>query len=517
MIIRKPYAFLIKHFKKIHIFLLILCGYIYYKNMQLRGFINEFISLGTYDAYNEPITKYVSFLVIISMLLVIIGSVTLVILLRHKEKPWKLYILPIVEYTVMLIAFIVAKNFFNSYTGGVETTVARAVRDILFITSILEYPVIAIILMRIIGLDLHKFNFTMDKEYLELDSKDREELEININIDKESFKRGYKRLLRNINYVYQEHKLICNIIILILFIILAKNTYTYIFVTHKAYKQGDVLNANGYTITINNSYYTDKDYKGDIISKKSDFIVLDLTIKNNAESREIDLNKFHIMNGINNYITTNKTYETEFKDYGKTYQTKELKRDETINFIMIFKVDKNLRTNRFVLYYQEITGANPYLRKIKLNINDVSQIKTHETINIPDDMTFEVLNKKETVNFEDVEILPSIDYTHRICTTTSCGTKKTTYTAKSGYTILKISFSSTDYEGKDMIDFSTEYGKIKYIDSKNKERVLEVKNPIDKVYYGKYLYITVPDDIINAKTIEIEYTVRNNKYIYKLR
>ena len=57
MIIRKPYAFLIKNFKKIHIFLLLLCCYIYYKNMQTRSFVSEFVQLGTYDAYNEPITR----------------------------------------------------------------------------------------------------------------------------------------------------------------------------------------------------------------------------------------------------------------------------------------------------------------------------------------------------------------------------------------------------------------------------------------------------------------------------
>ena len=57
MIIRKPYAFLIKHFRRIHIFVLLLCGYVYYKCMQTRSFVADFLELGTYDAYNEPITR----------------------------------------------------------------------------------------------------------------------------------------------------------------------------------------------------------------------------------------------------------------------------------------------------------------------------------------------------------------------------------------------------------------------------------------------------------------------------
>ena len=87
MIIRKPYAFLIKHFKKIHLILLVLSAFVYYKNLQLSSFVTEFMSLGTYDSYNEPITRFVTGFAIISMLLISVGSIMLILLLRHKKKP----------------------------------------------------------------------------------------------------------------------------------------------------------------------------------------------------------------------------------------------------------------------------------------------------------------------------------------------------------------------------------------------------------------------------------------------
>ena len=34
---------------------------------------------------------------------------------------------------------------------------------------------------------------------------------------------------------------------------------------------------------------------------------------------------------------------------------------------------------------------------------------------------------------------------------------------------------------------------------------------------GKMLYIKVPNEIESAKTIDFIYTVRNNKYSYKIR
>ena len=517
MIIRKPYAFLIKHFRKIHIILLILCGYIYYKNIQLSSFVNEFIDLGTYDIFTEPINNYVSPLAILAMLVLILGSGALVLLLRHKKKPWKLYILPIVEYAFLLIMFMSAKSFFDGYTGALETAGIRAVRDLLLIATILQYPTMLIFLIRILGVDLNKFNFKVDEEYLELNSEDREELEINIEFDKNSIKRGAKRLIRNICYLYQEHKLISNILLTIITIVILYNSYTFIFVTNKAYKQGQSLEANSYTITINNSYYSDKDYTGNIISNKSAFVVLDLTIKNNAQKREVDLNKFHVMNGIRNYTTTAKTYETEFQDYGKTYSTIELKRDESINLIMVFKVDKKLSKRRFVLYYQEFNNNEPHLRKIKLKLNDVSKINKKDPIKLNEELNFTLKGEEESIIFDDYKFYHYTDYAYRTCSNSNCNTYLDQYTAKEGQKLLKISFASNNFEGKDMIDFSSKYGKIIYINNEDKEKYVEIKNPFLRSYYGKYLYVEVPEDLEKAKSIEIRYTIRNNQYIYKLR
>ena len=63
MVIRKPYAFLIKNFKKIHIFLFLLCAFIYYKVLQVNEFVSEFMQLGSYDSYNEPIARYINFFI----------------------------------------------------------------------------------------------------------------------------------------------------------------------------------------------------------------------------------------------------------------------------------------------------------------------------------------------------------------------------------------------------------------------------------------------------------------------
>ena len=43
MIIRKPYAFLIKNFRKVHIVLLLLSFFVFRANLQINAFLKEFV------------------------------------------------------------------------------------------------------------------------------------------------------------------------------------------------------------------------------------------------------------------------------------------------------------------------------------------------------------------------------------------------------------------------------------------------------------------------------------------
>ena len=96
------------------------------------------------------------------------------------------------------------KSFFNSYSTDVETTDLRMAKDLLTMFLIIQLPVIGIYVMRVFGLDMKKFNFNSDQEFLELSEEDREEIEIGISLDKDSFKRGFKKFTRYLNYFYQE-------------------------------------------------------------------------------------------------------------------------------------------------------------------------------------------------------------------------------------------------------------------------------------------------------------------------
>lgn len=513
MIIRKPYAFLIKNFKKIHIFLLVLSLYVLYQLINVSNFVNEFMRLGTYDFFSDPITNHITWLLTLSILLLIVGSVLILFLLNHKKKPWKIYLIPVIQYVLLLLVLSVIKNFFKSYSTDVETTDLRMARDFLTMFLIVQLPIIGIYVMRVFGLDIKKFNFNSDQEFLELSEEDREEIEIGVSIDKDSFIRKFKKFSRYLNYFYQEHKFICNSLFGLGILVVIVLIYTNVFVTHKVYKQGQFYNVNGYSFKVNNAYFTDKDYNGNIISKKSNFIILDLTIKNNSTGRKVNLDYFHIKNKTNDYVTTNKVFAKEFQDLGNTYDTvTELKKDEVFDCIVVYKVDNYLNKDKFVLYYQESSG---YLRKIKLKVTDLSKISDPIVLNTGDDLNVNFNKGNDTISLDSYVIGDSFSYSTRECNINGCSYERNILNGESKK-ILKIDFASGTWESKNMIDFLTQYGKLIYKDSNDVEGEIEIQNPISKTYYGKTVFIKIPGEVENAKELGIDLIVRDKHYVYKL-
>ena len=513
MILRKPYAFLIKNFKKIHILLLVISLYVAYKLFDVASFVGDYI--GIYDSFQNPITKHITIFLQLSLILLFIGSLALLLLLRYKGKPWKIYLIPVLEYIILVFVLNIVKSFFVGYTYDVETTDLRLSRDFLMIFIIGQVPAIGIFVMRVFGLDIKKFQFNMDQEFLELSEEDREEFEISINFDKNALLRLLRRTKRNLGYFYKEHRAICLTILGVFIVTVGFSMYKFIFVTNKTYKEGDFYNANGYTITINHSYFTDKDYKGDVITDDSNFVIVDLSIVNNSAPRKIKIENFHIKNANKDYTSTNQVYATEFKDLGDTYDSvKELARGEKANYIIVFKVNKGLKKNNFVLFYQEGSGV---LRKIKLKIEDVSKIQNLKEYELEDNFSFTLKNKENIISFDNYEISKDYEYTYVKYGVETQKMLVKTYTAPANNSLLIIDFASNAFEGKEMVDFSRDYGKIVYIDSNNMEQYINFNYPLKETAQGKSIISLIPDEAANSESLKVVYTVRNKIYTIKIK
>ena len=516
MIIRKPYAFLIKNFKKIHIVLLLLSIYVASRLIDVSDFIGEFLKYGTYDLYANPVSKYINTGLNVSLLLISGFSIALMILLKYKNKPWKIYLIPLIEYLILYFTLIMIKGFFGNYTTYVESTDLRFSRDLLNIFMIGQLPAIYVFIMRTFGLDVKKFNFNSDSEFLELSEEDREEFEISISIDKNTIKRQIKKFIRHLRYFYLEHKIICSLVAIILCIFSISKLYGFIFVTNKSYKEGEMYNVNGLSIVVDNTYYSQYDYAGNIISNKNNFVIVELTVINRGAPQTIDMSYFHLKNSNKDYTTSRNLYSTEFQDLGITYkEVKEVKRDETVKFIIIYRVDKKLNPNNFVLYYQE-TNDDSNLRKYKLKVKNLDKNLKEENYVLGDTFPINIFSLKDEISFDEVEMNDTFKYRTFKCDRKVCETVAKDVTAKEGYKILKISFSSTVAESKNMIDFVSKYGIFIYKDRDGYDREVEFENPIKNNYYGKVIFVQVPNDFDENAGFTLQLNVRGNKSIYKL-
>ena len=517
MIIRKPYAFLIKNFRKIHIALLLISFFLAYKIVDINKFVNDFINLGIYDLYANPISHHITFFVYLSIIIMILGCLSLLLLLKHKNKPWKLYLIPLFNYIFLYFVLSIIKNFFKTYSITVDAADLRFARDLLFIFVVLQLPVVGIFIMRTFGLDIYKFNFNMDEEFLQLSEEDREEIEISIDVDINTFKRLYRRTLRNIGYFYKEHKFISRTVIFIVSFILLFNCYKSFFVTNKSYSENDIYNYDGFAININKTYVSDINYKGEVISNKNKFVVIDLSVTNKMGSpQSFDTSRFHLKTGNLDYSITDSTFAKDFLDLGVVYSNvKKIQSEDTLKFLLIYKVDKIIKNNSFVLFFQE-KDSNNILRKFKLNPVDLSNPVDSKEFKLGDIVNFDIVNSDD-ISIDSYEMVSSFDYSLNKCSIGGCSTQNITYNVPNDKKVLILNFASNTWEADEFVSFLDNFVKIDYIDSDGYESEMNLDFAIKNNYYGKIAYLIVPNIVEASEKLKLHIKIRNREYYYILK
>ena len=199
MILRKPYAFLIKHFKLIHLFLTAIYIYLAFYTSSILNYYNNFISgsTGKLNAIN-----YINSYYLIAIILSIIISIIILILMIHKKKPRFLYIILILIYIIIAAILSMSMSGLNTiYFSVLDTQTLRLYRDLLRIILIIQYIIIAITLIRGLGFDIKKFDFVKDLNEMNIEVSDDEEVELTIG-NTNTITRKMRRYIREFKYYY---------------------------------------------------------------------------------------------------------------------------------------------------------------------------------------------------------------------------------------------------------------------------------------------------------------------------
>ena len=355
MILRRPYAFLIKHFRLIHIVLFLLFAYITYKANTMLSFFKDYIGNNGNLVINS--SEYISYFIFVSIIFIMVISIVVFFLMRYKKKPRLFYILLVVISTLSFILFIYLYNNIKILeTTTLSGRELRLFRDIsrfnfwiLFITCI---P----ILIRGLGFDIKKFNFNSDLHELKLDEKDSEEVEVNVDLSSDTIKRTGRRITREFKYYYLENKIFINIILGVILIIIIMIYPFNIFVMNRSLNEGEVLGTSYFNIKVNESYISDKNR----ISKDNSYVILKIELKGKSNKYKLDLDEF-VLEGKNNKYIPSLKYYYYFSDLGVGYRNNILDTEEYKEYLLIYNIKNEDKDDKFILKY---IGND---RKIKLS------------------------------------------------------------------------------------------------------------------------------------------------------
>lgn len=504
MILRKPYAFLIKHFKLIHLILTGLYIFLVIKVSNLLNYYNNYLA-GTEGKLNA--INHVTYYYLIAIILSIIICLIVFCLMHYKKKPKILYIILIILYVIVALIINISYDGLNNiYISSLETKTIRLYRDLLRLIILFQYISIAFTLVRGLGFDIKKFNFKEDISELELDISDDEEVELTLG-STENLQRKVRRKIREYKYYYQENKLFINIIIVIILLIVASTFTINKEVVNKIYKENENIKTDAFTLKILNTYITNKNYNGKTITDTdTSFIVAKIYISPNGQSRKLNTSNL-ILKVNNNTYTTNYKYSSNFTDIGYGYKNQEISNPKT--YLFIFNIDKSDINKKMQLIY---AGD----KKINISPIDLDEInKTQEySINQTLDLSQTILGSGNlTITTQELKNKFAYTYDYEI--------NNQKYTSKINITsinnnILNLKLTYQLPDNLTIFDLFSNYGKIKYKinDEEYTSKILNNKTPGN---YNEGLYLEVDKNIEQATAIWLELTIRNVKYIYNLK
>ncbi len=388
MILRKPYAFLIKYFKIIHIIMFGMFVYFVFALRKIHTFFVGYVKTGSFTYINDMARNYISPLLFIFAILIAISAILIFLLMRKKQKPVLFYRILIIYSIFLLVSLTFYTSFFVSLANTTYAPLNVVIyRDIIAFLYYINFLFVGFTFIRGFGFDIKKFSFDKDKKELNLNEEDNEEFEVGLQLDKENVVAYLNREKRELKYYIKENALVLTIVGIVLLVITSMFLYTYFFVTNKVYKQSDEIIENDVKYHVNNVYITRYDKYGSLISSNHTFVIVNLNI-HNLDKTTLDKENFRIQVGENFYYPVY-NYYSSFDDYGEGYINKMLSENSKKDYILVFRTDrKGINVDEDI--YLEIlksrsSGVYTY-NKMLLERNDydmeVTKVKMGEKLSI---------------------------------------------------------------------------------------------------------------------------------------
>lgn len=504
MVFRKPYGFLIKHFKLIHLILTGLYIYLTIEVSKMLNYYNNFIlgTVGKLDAIGY-VTNYYMIAVVLSVVICIIVYA----LLRYKKKPRALY-LGLIVFVVLVAVMInlIHGGLETIYFAVLDTKTLRLYRDLLRILVVLQYVSIGIVLVRGLGFDIKKFNFVADLQELNLDVSDEEEVELTLG-NTNSVQRKFNRRVREFRYYYLENKTFIHVILAVVVLLGASTLFVKNEVIDKIYEQGDVFSTDEFRFQVLDTYITTKSYDNEVIAGENyAFVVVKMSVASNGSKKELTTANLILEVNYNSYASES-YYGDRFMDLGTPYRGQEI--SSGVTYLFIYKIDVNDVNEKMKIVYASDKTVN--LKPVMLDeISEEKEYFLGEQIDFSDS-TFGSGNLK----VESFQIEEKFSYPYQYEIGGNIYNSEYVINSTQGV-IMKLVLSSAYPQNLDDYTFLDTYANLKYKvgDQEYVSKMFVDKTPGNE---KQSLYLAVDKNVVSAEKIWFDIQIRNYKYIYVLK
>lgn len=532
MIIKKPYAFMIKHFRLIHLILSILLLFLVYKTNSIFTFFSDYAKNGYYAYSINLVASYINMYMFFAIIGIILISSFMYLLMRWKKKSRTFYISIIVFYLVLFFGLIFYFNLFNTILNkALDIKTVRAYRDIVALLYLPQYFFLIYSIIRAIGFDIKKFDFKKDLEDLDISEEDAEEIEVTFGKNAYKYKRKARRTFREFKYYVLENKfffsVICGGAMLVLILVV------FIGINRKQnYKESQFFSVNGVVFKVKESFITSIDYKGNIINEDKKYFIIKVSMENtNIGKVNLDTKSLQLVLGDNYYYPTYSKNDY-FIDLGEGYNRNTLYSGDVKEYLLVYEIPYNSKiTNSLFRMMGSVNVIRGEIQastmNVKLSPKEYLTISNVENYDVGEAISLEesTMNNSEfmikSYQIGD-EFIENYEYCLDKCYEGRKIVKADTL-GRGRRVILKLDVS-TDIDEELYINkyldnnanFISLFSSIVYkIDGETKIGSFKVKD-LGKINTNN-VYLEIDEEIEKASTIRLNISVRDKKYSVNLK
>ena len=533
MILRKPYAFLVKHFKLIHVIIL-LCGvYLTAKTWNVVSFFGTYIKQGQkITGVNNLPETYITPLMNLLPIVVILTCAIIIYLLYYKGKPLMLYVYIALIYFLIFLSY----RYLDTFLYGLafdkpNIRFVNILRDVYRVLTVIQIPVIVLSFVRAIGFDFKKFDFKRDLLELGIEAEDNEEYEFELKLDKEDIQAKFKKRLRLFKYFYKENKFLfvgLGVIAGAVVVVLVVNAFK---AREIIYKQNKVVDLDYYEVQVLDSYKTTTDNMGKKFNNAYFYLILKMRYHNTSNE---DMYPFltYIDYG-DGMVRSTRNMSQRLSEFGVNYYRQTLKPDETRDFTFIYEVPIEYYDSELILrHLKDIViedGQLVYLyTKVRLSPKEFDEkATTVSTSNVGDTISLsDSIYGNSTFTIEDVSMNSIFYYNITKCSKNGCQSRLNTLTPSNterfNLALMRIKYKlDLDYDtlGKNYKtpDFISDFGSIRFVlNGKEYNNRLELTD-VTPYVTNDYVFVQIRDYVREAEKVYLDLKIRDKVYTIILK